>query len=112
MKKLIFLALTLLTMACSPSRHSTTPSGTQQTASGSTQDGSSYANAVVIKEKSETVGVSAEYKWIGEHYPGYKTKMQALQNVKGKPYDVLTIETADGVEKKLYFDISNFFGKF
>ena len=29
-----------------------------------------------------------------------------------KPYDVLTLDTADGKEIKVYFDISNFFGKF
>jgi hypothetical protein len=112
MKKIIFIALVPLAIACSSSRHSTTPSGTPQTASSSAQDGSSYANAVVIREKSETVGVSAEYKWLGQRYPGYKNNGQALQNVNGKPYDVITIETADGVEKKVYFDISNFFGKF
>lgn len=112
MKKLIFIVLTLLTLACSSSRHSTTPSDTQSASSGSLHDGSSFANAIVIREKSETVGVSAEYKWLAQHYPGYKTKMQSLNNVKGKSYDVLTIETVDGVEKKVYFDISNFFGKF
>ena len=27
-------------------------------------------------------------------------------------YDIITILTADGVEKEVYFDISRFFGKF
>jgi len=111
MKKLVSVALTLLTIACSPGRHSTMPSGTQQISSSSTQDGSTYENAVIIKERSETAGISAEYKWIREHYPGSKNKMQALEKVNHKSYDVLTIETADGVEKKIYFDISKFFGK-
>lgn len=30
---------------------------------------------------------------------------------EGKPYDVIKIETADGVEKLIYFDISKFYKK-
>jgi predicted RNA-binding protein associated with RNAse of E/G family len=76
------------------------------------RDGSSYENAIVITEKSETPGVDAEYKWLKEHFPGYSFIEQSLRNFKKKPYDVLKIKTAEGVEKEVYFDISNFFGKF
>jgi len=75
-------------------------------------DGSSYEKAIVIQEKSETPGVNAEYKWIAEHYPGYSRGMQSLNFYNKKPYDIITIKTKDGEEKKIYFDISNFFGKF
>ena len=113
MKHLFIAVITMLAIGCTSSRHSTAHSATLQTSAASTSgDGSSYEKAIVIKEKSEGAGVSAEYQWIREHYPGSKTGSQALQNVKGKSYDVLTITTADGVEKKIYFDISNFFGKF
>lgn len=106
-------------VSCTPSRHGTTgpgaasASGSAGTSAGSAlPDGGSYETAVVIKEKSETAGVRAEYNWCAEHYPGYKTQRQALTNKNGKPYDILTIETADGSKKEVYFDISNFFGKF
>ena len=112
MKKIALIPLIVLATACHSTRHATkTPAGTEQSSSSSVRDGSSYENAIVIQEKHEGPGVDAEYKWIRQHYPGSKTKSQALTNKNGKPYDILTIQTADGTEKKIYFDISNFFGK-
>ena len=113
MKKIALIPLIVLAIACHSSKHATsTPAGTEQSSSSSARDGSSYENAIVIQEKHEGPGVDAEYKWIRQHYPGSKTLSQALTNKNGKPYDILTIQTADGTEKKVYFDISNFFGKF
>jgi hypothetical protein len=113
MKKYLFVLLVGLAAACSPSRHGSAAGASSSLNPGTgVQDGNSFVTAVVIQETHETPGVHAEYKWIADHYPGYKTKMQALTNNKGKPYDVLTIELSDGSEKKVYFDISNFFGKF
>jgi hypothetical protein len=113
MKKYLFVLLVGLVAACSPSKRGTAGGGgAGLNQSTGAQDGNSFATAVVIQETHETPGVHAEYKWVADHYPGYKTKMQALTNNKGKPYDVLTIELSDGSEKKVYFDISNFFGKF
>jgi len=114
MKKIALIPLIVLAMACHSSKHATTTpaASTGQSSTSGTQDGSSYENAIVIQEKHEGPGVDAEYKWIRQHYPGSKTKSQALTNRNGKPYDILTIQTADGTEKKIYFDISNFFGKF
>ncbi|HWB28817.1 MAG TPA: VCBS domain-containing protein [Chitinophagaceae bacterium] len=113
MKKIAIIALTAIVASCSPSKHaSTSEAGKVQTSSNAAADGSSYEKAIVIQEQHETSGVDAEYKWIREHYPGSKTKVQSLNYNNKKPYDVLTIVTADGTEKKIYFDISNFFGKF
>src|ERR1700730_6082618 len=75
MKKIVFFAVIGLAVACTSSRHGTggaSGSGASA-ATGATsglQDGSSYENAVVIKEKTETAGVDAEYKWCAVHYPG------------------------------------------
>jgi hypothetical protein len=110
MKKYAFVLLIGLFMACSASKHG--GAAASGSAGSSVQEGSSFETAVVIQEKSETTGVNAEYKWCAVHYPGYKSQMQALTNKNGKPYDILTIRTADGVVMKVYFDISNFFGKF
>jgi len=113
MKKAALIPLIALAIACHSTKHATTtPSGTEQSSPGGTRDGSSYENAIVIQEQHEGAGVDAEYKWIREHYRGSKVQGQALTNKNGKPYDILTIRTADGAEKKVYFDISNFFGKF
>lgn len=47
------------------------------------------------------------------HYPQYKMIQQSLvYDKQGKPYDVLKIKTRDGEVLKVYFDISNFFGKY
>jgi len=114
MKKIALIPLIALAIACHSSKHATTTpaAGAEQSSSTGTRDGSSYENAIVINEQHEGPGVDAEYKWIRQHYPGSKTMGQALANKNGKPYDILTIQTADGTEKKIYFDISNFFGKF
>jgi hypothetical protein len=111
-KRLILATIVFMTVACSSAKHSATPSGTQSASANSTQDGSSAEKAVVIREKNETDGVAAEYKWVRKRYPGCQNKSQALTSINGKSYDVLTIVTVDGVEKDVYFDISKFFGKF
>ncbi len=75
-------------------------------------DGSSFLKAIFITEKGEIAGVRAEYAWLKEKYPGYKRVSQRLVNNDKKPYDVVSIETTDGVKKDVYFDISGFYGKF
>jgi hypothetical protein len=75
------------------------------------QDGSSIANAIPIKATNERAGVTAEYRWIGEHFPGYKRGTQALLHGNGRFYDSIEIVTASGKRRKIYFDITDFFGK-
>ena len=114
MKKVTLVLLLALATACSSTKHTTTSSSTTTAITPSTAgaDGSSFEKAIVIQETSESTGVDAEYKWLSENYPGYKRGMQSLVTHEKKPYDILAITTTDGVEKKVYFDISNYFGKF
>src|SRR6478735_7045405 len=74
-------------------------------------DGSSYEKAIIINETNTSDGVAAEYKWLRKHYPGYKFLRQALSPYKDKYYDILFIKYK-GKKKAVYFDISNFFGKY
>jgi len=74
-------------------------------------DGTSYESAIIMKERNENEGVKAEYTWLRANYPGYIVKKQGLNFHKEKAYDVLYITTAEGKEKSIYFDISNFYGK-
>lgn len=109
--KFLFCLLLLLAItSCSTQKH--TSGNSMQMSSNSEADGSSYEKAIVIKEKTETAGVHAEYAWIKEHYPGYQMVNQSLMNKDKKPYDVINIKTSSGQAKAIYFDISNFFGKF
>lgn len=76
------------------------------------RDGFSYEKAIIILEKTEKVGIHAEYEWIRAHYPGYKRGNQSFTKYKKKLYDIISITTAEGKELEIYFDISNFYGKF
>jgi hypothetical protein len=76
------------------------------------RDGSSYEKAIVIREKKEEEGGKAEYSWIKKKYPGSRPHKQSLNFKDKKSYDIIYITTADGNEVAVYFDISNFFGKF
>jgi hypothetical protein len=75
------------------------------------RDGSSVEKAIIIIEKSESTGISAENDWIRKNYPGYRKVGQLLVFNKKRPYDIINIENAEGSAKSIYFDISAFFGK-
>lgn len=75
------------------------------------QDGSSMVNAIPIKAPNEKTGVTAEYRWIAEHFPGYRRGAQALLNNNGRFYDAINITTASGEHRKIFFDITDYFGK-
>jgi len=77
-----------------------------------TPDGSSAEKAIIVNEKSEIPGVSAEYSWLQKHYPGYKLSLQLVTSIDNKSYDIILINTSDGQSKKVYFDISDFQGNF
>ena len=74
-------------------------------------DGSSFEKAVLIKNATEETGVRSEYAYLAKYYPDSKVVRQSLRENKGRMYDVLEIE-AKGGAKSVYFDITEFFGKF
>jgi hypothetical protein len=75
-------------------------------------DGSTIEKAVLIQAPDTQAGVRAEYTWLKQKYPGYKRISQALRTPDGKAYDLIKIETTDGQQLSVYFDITAFFGKF
>lgn len=107
---LILFILAGLIFSCATTKKSSTASTNQTTSLDN--DGSSFEKAIVIHEKSESKGVAAEYDWLNKNYPGYRSNGQSLTMNGKKPYDIIEIVTASGEEKKIYFDISNYFGKF
>ena len=108
----ISILVSLFFVACSTSQKTASRpvSNVQQNSSGD-RDGSSFEKAVIIDAKNETTGVDAEYVWLKENYPGYKTLSQSLNHSNSKPFDIINIQTSTGEKKKVYFDISKFFGK-
>ena len=74
-------------------------------------DGTDVARAVVILGAPNTfAGIGAEGAWTSRQHPGWRKKAQALLSNNGRMYDVITYETADG-PRKIWFDITDFFGK-
>lgn len=109
------LAFTIVIASCSSSKKTTAaaqnPAATTTATTSADADGTSFEKAIVIKSNSETAGVTEEYAWLKKNYPGYKTKSQKLVYHDKKPYDMISIETAEGNLVDVYFDISKFFGK-
>ena len=87
------------------------PDSTAVNSAAVERDGSSFDKAIIILKKTEGAGEKAEYSWIRKNYPGARTRVQSLNFVKDKPYDIIHINTTDGKEVAVYFDISNFYGK-
>ncbi len=76
-------------------------------------DGSSIEKAVIIKNAKNTMeGVRAESDWIAKVHPGWKKGNQALISHNGRHYDRIQYTTPSGETKTIYFDITEFFGKF
>lgn len=76
-------------------------------------DGKTMATAYVIFENTERTGVSKEYVIL--RFLGLEPQMQALifDEKTGKPYDMLRVrDPKTGEEREVWFDISNYFGKF
>lgn len=113
-RKFCPLIILLAVLSCAPSKKNISENPKHFTASTPKpgDNGLSFETAIVITETSESKGVNAEYEWIANHYTNYKVKMQALNVHNNKPYDIITITQANGEDLELYFDISNYFGKF
>jgi hypothetical protein len=79
--------------------------------------GDTPETAVVIAGASDSmVGVAAEYSYLekkfGPRNVDWKLKRQSVWQQKGKVYDRMEMELKDGSKKTVFFDISEFFGKF
>ena len=111
-KSILFLAICIACAACSSHKKIIKSDSTALAASAADRDGSSFEKAIIITETSERQGIDAEYAWIRKQYPGSKTAGQALTYRDKKPFDIIHIITADDKKLDVYFDISNFYGKF
>ena len=76
-----------------------------------------HADVVKVMAHTHQIGVAAEYKWINNEYPGAQMLRQAIMSQdlpdghgerKETFFDVVTIRMADGREKDIHFDISEF----
>jgi hypothetical protein len=80
-------------------------------------DGTAVESAILIKgAHGEADGTASEYQYLamvyGPQNTAWKLERQALLSRAGKQYDAMAIVLADGTKKTVYFDISEYFGKF
>jgi hypothetical protein len=76
-------------------------------------DGSSLEHAVVILgAATESAGVGAEHAYLSLHFPGSAVVKQAFLQQDGKAYDRLQIRTSANTSATIYFDVTDFIGKF
>ena len=69
------------------------------------RDGSTFQKAVIVGS------VRAEYLYIDRTYTGANILSQMVVDNNGNPYDVVTVQTKDGSNKDVIFDISKFYRK-
>jgi hypothetical protein len=79
--------------------------------------GTSEDDAVYINATSTMAGISAEYAWIEQRFGkrdiDWKVVMRSHgTRDDGKSIENFVIETKNGEEHNLYFDISSFYGRF
>jgi len=74
-------------------------------------NGSSLAEAILVKGATEVTGIAAEYQWLNDHLPGFRSERQFLLEVGGRRYDQLDGVMPNGERRSVFFDITEFFGK-
>ncbi len=61
-----------------------------------------------MKAGSSSRVVEREHAWIREHYPGARMLRQAVTPYRnGKRFDTIVIQTRDGSQVPLWFDITD-----
>lgn len=117
MKKLI-ICLSFIVIGCSSSKNLTNNSN-RVTRIDNAQfyggDGSSFEKAIIIKAKTSSEGIAAEYNYLekkyGRKYVDWQMIQQSLSYHNKKPFDILKIKYKDKTFN-VYFEISSFFGKY
>ena len=75
-------------------------------------DGSSQERAVVIHENDTPRGITAENRWSAQNMPGYRKVGQALVQGQNGIYDRISVVGPHGDRKEVFFEISEFFGRY
>ncbi len=79
-------------------------------------NGKTFDSAIkILGAEDETDGFAVEFQIIsylfGDQYNQWELFNQHLINFGNKHFDILEIELFDGKREKLFFDITDFFGK-
>ena len=79
--------------------------------------GESMENSIkILHAKGEDDGIASEYYYLQSRYGRPKVdwnlNSQSTVATNGRAYDKMDIQLSDGMRKTIYFDITEFFGKF
>jgi hypothetical protein len=75
-------------------------------------EGTSIEKPIVIKGAHDSIsGVALEYGVLNGLYPDAKVKNQQLHRQGGRSYDLMVLQSRDGREFRVFFDITDFMGK-
>jgi hypothetical protein len=75
-------------------------------------EGASIEKPIVIKGAPDNMaGVALEYAILRGLYPTAKVTNQQLMKQGGRSYDLMVLKLQDGRELRIFFDITDFFGK-
>ena len=78
--------------------------------------GSSLTDAVIINASSSVVGIAMEHSWLagkfGKENDDWSLGVRMTTSENGRHFDVFRITLKTGVQISIYFDITQFFGKF
>ncbi len=72
-------------------------------------------HCIVLGATTEPQGQAAERAWLREHFPGGREKEQSLGQglpPENRVYDNVVMVDAAGIEYRVCFDITAWFGKF
>jgi len=77
-------------------------------------DGESMEDAVVIRgAETDFLGTAAIFDWFTTVYgPGCELLWQSHGKFDGREIDTVEIELRNGAKRRIYFDITDHFGKF
>lgn len=74
-------------------------------------NGSSIKDAIIISDCTNEKGVKEEYLEVRKRFKEYKLLQQSVLMDKGKVYDKLELTIENGKNITVFFDITDFFGK-
>lgn len=101
----------ILLGACSSPKKTTKAVSSAVTRDDVLPGGTSFSNAVILRVESESTGLSEEYKWLSNNYPGYGVIRRTQVKKPPRHYDIIRIKTKQGQVKDIYCDSTSFRGK-
>jgi hypothetical protein len=106
---LLPVALLLVASACATTPKAAAPAAAAPAAA---EAAGTCDDPIVIHAANEGEGIRKEHEWIRAHYGPFTQGSQGLGRCKGRAADSIEFTTSTGKKHTVWFDISEWFGKF